>query len=100
MSNATDPFYNYPNWMGTPARNGAAVTPSDSADLDAYAKAVYVGASGDVTVTLTNMADGTFIKFSNHPVGYMPVQVKRVWSTGTTATLILALYDYGTLLAP
>jgi len=94
-ANPTDPFYNYPYWMGTPARNGGAVTPADDADLDVYAKALYIGTAGDLTVTLTNMADETSVTFVDHPAGYAPLQVKRVWDTGTDADDIVALYDYG-----
>lgn len=71
-------------------RNGVAVTASDSVDLVSVAKFLYVGVSGDVVATLASMADGTSITYKAHPVGYLKGQVKRVWSTGTTATNILA----------
>lgn len=89
----TDPFYAYPNWMGTPARAAEAVTPSDTDDLPNYAKALYIGTAGDLVVTLTNMADGTFVTLADHPAGYAPIQVKRVWEA-TAALDIVALFDY------
>lgn len=85
------------------ARRAYAVTPSDTQDLPAssltssYAKALYVGVTGDVVVVTagdnSNGGQGTPVMFKSHPVGYMPMQVRRVLSTGTTATNILALCD-------
>jgi hypothetical protein len=73
---------------GAPFRGGAAVTPSDGADLPEIG-IVYVGVSGHVAVITE---DGSDIIFKNHPVGYLPGLVKRVKATGTTATDMLALY--------
>lgn len=75
------------------SRMAAAVTPNDSTDLTTYAKALYVGVTGDVVVLPVGNADGASVTFKAHPVGYMPVMVRRVLSTGTTATNILALFD-------
>lgn len=67
-----------------------AVTKSDSTDLTG-ARAIYVGGDGDLAlmaindsaaVTLTGVTAGTII----------PVRVKRVMSTNTTATAIVAIY--------
>lgn len=79
----------------SPARNAAAVTPSNTVDLSLYAKALFVGVAGDITLVPAgdSSASGTGILFSNVPVGWFPVQVRRVNSTGTTATNIVAVYD-------
>jgi hypothetical protein len=69
--------------------NSAAVTPSDGADLAVPARALYVGVAGDVKV---NTIDGTSTVFKAAPVGVLPVQCSRVWSTGTAATNIVALW--------
>ena len=37
--------------------------------------------------------DGDAVTFANHPVGWLPVQVRRVLATGTTATQIVAAFD-------
>lgn len=71
------------------ARNGFAVVPSDSADLANYANALYIGVTGDVKVDFITSGTATF---NAHPVGYLLAGVRRVYSTGTTATNILALY--------
>lgn len=73
-----------------PATKAAAVTPSDSVDLTTTAKSLYIGTTGDVKVTL---AGGSTVTFSAHPVGYLLAEVARVWSAGTTASNILALFD-------
>lgn len=92
-ANNTDPYYAYPNWMGTPARGAAEVTPDDDVDLAIYAKSLYIGGAGDLVVTLTTMEDGTSVTFADHPAGYAPLQVKRVWEA-TAATDIVALFDF------
>lgn len=71
--------------------NAAAITPSDSVDLtNAATRGVYVGVAGDVKVDL--VGTGTAVVFKAAPVGILNVQAKRVYSTGTTATNLVALY--------
>ena len=76
-----------------PARRAGAVTPSDTVDLTSYAKALYVGAAGNVRVLTVGGEDADAVTFANHPVGWLPVQVRRVLATGTTATQIVAAFD-------
>ena len=76
--------------LSNPAVGAAAVTPSDSADLTTITRALYVGGAGNVKV---DMADGTTVTFTALAVGIVhPLRVRRVYSTGTTGTLILAIY--------
>ena len=70
------------------AYDAKAVTPSDSTDLRPT-RALYVGGEGDIQV---EMALGSVVTFSAVPVGILPIQVVKVYSTSTTATNILALY--------
>ena len=67
----------------------AACTPSDSTTFTQHT-ALFVGVGGDVAavpyngqtaVTFKNIASGTFL----------PIRVKQVYSTGTTATDIVLL---------
>ena len=68
--------------------DGAVVTPADAGTLKPGS--LYVGTGGNVKImtalgtvlTLTNVADGSWI----------PVSVKRVYSTDTTASGILIFY--------
>lgn len=70
------------------ARGGFAVTPSNSATFPA-ARALYIGVTGDVCVDFAE--GGTNVVFKAVPVGVFPVQVTRVYLTGTTATDIVRL---------
>ena len=88
-----DGLLNHGRDASGPARRAAMVTPSDTVDLTAYAKALYVGAAGNVRVLTVGGEDGDAVTFANHPVGWLPVQVRRVMATGTTATQIVAAFD-------
>lgn len=89
-----------PAW---PARRSIAVTPSDTKDVTNstgdnapyYAKALYIGVTGDVVIIspTDNGNPGTAILFKAVPVGWFPVQARRVMATNTTATNIVGLYD-------
>lgn len=72
-----------------PYRDAFAITPSDSTDLAVYANALWVGGTGNISlITL----DGTTVLISGIPAGtVLPLQVKRVRSTSTTATAIVGL---------
>ena len=66
-----------------------AVTPSDSVNLTSPS-VVYVGGAGNVKVT---SALGDVVTFYGmQPGGCVPVQVIRVWNTGTTATNLVRVY--------
>lgn len=88
-----DGLLNHGRDASGPARRAAAVTPSDTVDLTTYAKALYVGAAGNVRVLTVGAEDADAVTFANHPVGWLPVQVRRVLATGTTATQIVAAFD-------
>lgn len=71
-------------------RNAAVVTKDDTNDIAvAPTLGLYVGTTGDIKA---KMQDGTEVTFKAVPVGFFPVNVKRVASTGSTAADILALY--------
>jgi hypothetical protein len=71
------------------AYGGAAVTPNDSTDLTRLARGLFVTGAGNIKVT---MASGDVLTFSSGASQYHPIEVKRVWSTTTTATGIIALF--------
>ena len=75
--------------MQQPAYSLKAVTPSDATDIPAGCRALYVGNMGDVKVLAVNDTDPVVLVGVS---GLLPVQVKRVYSTSTTATSIVALY--------
>jgi len=73
-----------------PAIRAAAVTPNDSTDLSFVTRSLYVGGAGNVSVDLAE--SGTAVVFVGVPAGtFLPIRAKRVRSTGTTATNIVAL---------
>ena len=81
------------------ARRAAAVTPSDTATIPSISAAdgtgnngcvLYVGVAGDVKVTT---AGGDDVTFTGILAGsFIPVQVVKVFATGTSASNIIALW--------
>jgi co-chaperonin GroES (HSP10) len=71
------------------AQKAVDVIPSDATVL-AVTKGLYMGATGDVAVT---MVDGSQVIFKNLSGGIVhPLSVTKVKATGTTATNIIAVY--------
>jgi hypothetical protein len=81
------------------AFNAESVSPNDSQDLLLSGSPIegvengallYVGTGGTLTVTTLG---GQQVTLTNVPNGsYVPIQVKKVWATGTSASDILALF--------
>jgi hypothetical protein len=70
---------------------GGAATFSNSDTVNLPTPSViYVGTGGDVKVTTAQGDDVTFVGVLSGSV--VPVQVIRVWSTGTSATNLLRIY--------
>lgn len=67
---------------------------SDSDDLTHRCFAIYVGGAGDIKANMID--DGgqaVTVTFKAVPVGtLLPIRPTRVWSNGTTATLLIGLY--------
>lgn len=70
------------------AHGAVAVVPSD-ATVFPVCRALYVGSSGNITL---RTPDGQTVLFSNVAAGIFPVQCDMVMSTGTAASLMVALY--------
>ena len=69
--------------------DAVVIVPSDSVNLTTAA-VIYVGVGGNVKVTT---AQGTAITFTGVVAGsVIPIQVMRVWSTGTTATSMVGIF--------
>lgn len=82
----TDHFKSYAPGMSDPIQTASAISPNDSADLAKATRALYVGGSGNLRVTLVS---GDIVSFSGVNVGWHPLRVQRVWATGTTASSIV-----------
>ena len=66
-----------------------AITQSDTLDQSPIINAIHVGGAGDVKVT---GVDGVTVVFKAMAAGsILPVKARRVWSTGTSATDLIAL---------
>ena len=88
--------------MATPkiqVSRAAAVTPNDTADIPSVSTqdgtgnngcVLYVGGDGDIKVTTAGGDEVTFVGLSAGT--FIPVQVLKVWATGTNATDIVALW--------
>ncbi len=92
----SDPYAQRSTEISSQARGASVITPSDTVDLAPYAKALMVTAAGTVSVLpISNYAGGstTAVSLGNLPVGYIiPIQVARVFLTGTSATVV-GLYN-------
>lgn len=81
---------NFTNFQRGTAVGAAVVTPDDDNDLTTFAQALYIAGAGDLKVTTVN--DNT-VTFTDLPAAsLLPVQIKRVHDTDTTATGIIALW--------
>ncbi len=84
----SNPAHNRP--LDNSAIGGEAVTPHNTTELTNVSRAIYVGVGGNITAL---MADDTVILFTAVPQGtLLPIRVKRINSTGTTATTMISLY--------
>ena len=68
----------------------AVVTPHDSNNL-AQDVTLYIGGAGSNALKVTTAA-GQDVAFAGVTVGWFPLRVKRVWSTGTDVTNIVAVW--------
>lgn len=70
--------------------DAAAVVPSDGSDLPRAGR-LFVGGAGAVKVTTIAGTDVTFTGVVAGTV--LPVRVKKVFATGTTATNMVVMYS-------
>lgn len=72
-----------------PAKDAVPITPSDIAGLpDGMCRAIIVAIDGEIKVITAYNETRTFTV----PIGVIPLQVKKVFATGTTAAGLTALY--------
>lgn len=83
-----DAFANFTSGLESPALRVFDVTPSDTTDLEEVSRALNVGTSGTVRLTTVQ---GTTATIQIAAGIAFPIRAERIWSTGTTATNIVAL---------
>jgi hypothetical protein len=87
---SSDTFRNASDSPFAPSAAPFAVMPSDSTELQAIPKALYVGTGGDVAVR--GVRGDADVLFRNVPAGsVLDVRARFVRATGTTAADIVAL---------
>lgn len=86
-----DPYRAASRSIGDPAERSFAVTPNDSNDLTESTRGLWVGAAGNLSLML--VGDTAAVVFVGVQAGsLLPLRVKRVRATGTTATDIVGVY--------
>lgn len=76
-----------------PASGAYAITPSDTQKLPFDTRGLYVGVTGNVTVVMTNDVLANTVLFVAVPAGsLLPISVKYVLSSGTTASSLVGVY--------
>lgn len=95
MATVPDKSGNTPTDRHTPdARDASSaygsfsITPNNDKDLQAITRALLVGGAGDVSLI---MDDGSALTITAVDDQRLPLRVRRVMSTGTTATGIVGL---------
>lgn len=84
-----DEFSEFQTGLRDPAEHAFAITPNDSANLSKTTRAIYVGGTGDLKVTLSG---GDTVVFASVPVGVLWIRAQKVFATGTSATNLIGLY--------
>lgn len=84
-----DIFDMHSSGLESPASYLAEVTPTDTADLAMASRGINVAQSGAVRVTTIEDTTATLTVAAGI---VMPVRVKKIWATGTTATGIVVMY--------
>jgi hypothetical protein len=88
--NMTEKYESRADNVVAPARRGFAITTNDATDLAAETRAIYVGVAGDLVAVLSSGDEVTFAGLAGGTL--LPVRVRRVKATGTTATQLVGLY--------
>jgi len=81
-----DTFGSHASSITAPPSRAASVTPDDTNDLPFVSRALYIGSAGSLRVLTLEDDDVTYQGISGTKI----LRVKRVFSTGTTASNIVA----------
>ena len=84
-------------YLTDPGAKLAAMTPTDVTTGDATAPitiGVWVGGAGNLAVVMAGNDTATPVTLTAVPAGtFLPLRAVRIASTGTTATLIVGVYN-------
>ncbi|ADO41577.1 spike base protein, RCAP_Rcc01079 family [Ketogulonicigenium vulgare] len=85
-----DYFQSMSGGLESPAAQAVAITTSNTADLSVFPRALYATTAGTVRVTM--MEGGAIVTLPILVGVPLPVRVRRVWTTGTTASGIVGVW--------
>lgn len=85
-----DAFSKHSRSLTSPPEDAVAIIPDDTQLLAQVTRAVFVGGEGDLRV---QMLAGGVVTLAAIPAGAMlPLRVRQVFATGTTATALVGLW--------
>lgn len=84
-----DQFQSFARAPTAPADGAFAVTPNNSTDLPQATRALYIGVSGNLAVTMLSGESVTLINVQAGTV--LPLRLAKVMATDTTAQNIIGL---------
>ncbi len=86
----TDTWRDIPNVEYGPPTNAAAVTPADGADLSFITTMIVAAAAGVISCNMQGTGTAVLVPVAaGVPI---PIRVRRILATGTTATGIVAFW--------
>lgn len=85
-----DTFNKHSRSLTSPPESAAEIIPDDQSLLQNATRAIHIGGAGDLRV---QMLGGQVVTLAGLPGGMMiPLRVRKVFATGTTATAIVGLW--------
>ena len=90
MTAAVGPSAFHPETGMMPGYEGVAISPSDTNNLAAAIRAIYIGVAGNVKLKTPGGTDLTFVGLQAGAI--LPMQAIRVYNTSTTATNLIGIY--------
>lgn len=88
---AVDAFDYNTKSLDSPASKAFAITPTDGVEITYVTRGLFTGSGGSITLILED--DTSAVTLINVPSGIvLPLRVKQVNSTSTTATGLIGLY--------
>ena len=82
-------YESFAHGLDAPAKDGFQIVPNDAVDLPKATRAIYVGVSGTIRMTLVSGAEVTLVGVSMGAV--LPIRAVRVYATHTTAGELVGL---------
>lgn len=90
MAAATGPSNFGPPTGTMPGYDGVAISPNDSSNLASTVRAIYVGSGGNIKLVTPSNTTLEFIGVQTGTI--LPMQAVKIFSTSTTASLMIGIY--------